>query len=386
MQRKRGREDDEPTDGYAWEGDIERPWESIEEDERGHLKTNKALYQRRLHDDSNAHRLVRRGVIRYLFVILDLSTGSLQKDVAPSRHTLMLEVVYDFLHSFFDQNPLSQVGLVVMRDSVAEMAVPFTSDCGALQGAVEELYLNQGSGSPSIENALCRVAPTFGDVPGYASREVLLLFNALHTCDPNSVIAAISNCISHRIQCSAVGIRAEMFVLKRLARETHGTYTVALNEQHYRDLVLAHLTPPPSPPLTGTEESAEMILMGFPSRKRGAATFCFCHRKERRMTSEGFFCPRCQAKYCNLPTVCAICSLTLVSSPHLARSYHHLFPLESFEQVVSVDFCDFCFGCQKPIDASADVALKCPKCQKVFCMDCDHFIHKSLHNCPGCLD
>lgn len=31
--RKRGREDDGAEEGYAWEGDIERPWEEIEEDE-----------------------------------------------------------------------------------------------------------------------------------------------------------------------------------------------------------------------------------------------------------------------------------------------------------------------------------------------------------------
>lgn len=28
-----------------------------------------------------------------------------------------------------------------------------------------------------------------------------------------------------------------------------------------------------------------------------------------------------------------MCSLTLVSSPHLARSYHHLFPVRGFDEV-----------------------------------------------------
>ena len=52
-----------------------------------------------------------------------------------------------------------------------------------------------------------------------------------------------------------------------------------------------------------------------------------------RLTSSGFLCPQCSAKYCELPVECRACGLTLVSAPHLARSYHHLFPLPSFEEV-----------------------------------------------------
>lgn len=34
-----------------------------------------------------------------------------------------------------------------------------------------------------------------------------------------------------------------------------------------------------------------------------------------------------------LPGACHICGLTLVSSPHLARSYHHLFPVCGSDEV-----------------------------------------------------
>ncbi len=35
----------------------------------------------------------------------------------------------------------------------------------------------------------------------------------------------------------------------------------------------------------------------------------------------------------DIPSTCHICRLTLVSSPHLARSYHHLFPVKPFEEM-----------------------------------------------------
>ena len=34
-----------------------------------------------------------------------------------------------------------------------------------------------------------------------------------------------------------------------------------------------------------------------------------------------------------MPVVCCLLGLTLVSAPHLARSYQHLFPLPAFEEV-----------------------------------------------------
>ncbi len=52
-----------------------------------------------------------------------------------------------------------------------------------------------------------------------------------------------------------------------------------------------------------------------------------------KLSASGFLCPQCQAKYCELPVECRACGLTLVSAPHLARSYHHLFPLPPFEEV-----------------------------------------------------
>lgn len=36
-----------------------------------------------------------------------------------------------------------------------------------------------------------------------------------------------------------------------------------------------------------------------------------------------------------LPCECHVCGLTLVSSPHLARSYHHLFPVKGFGEVAT---------------------------------------------------
>lgn len=44
---------------------------------------------------------------------------------------------------------------------------------------------------------------------------------------------------------------------------------------------------------------------------------------------------------------CRACGLTLVSAPHLARSYHYLFPVDPFKEIAFESNHSFCFGCQK---------------------------------------
>jgi len=45
-----------------------------------------------------------------------------------------------------------------------------------------------------------------------------------------------------------------------------------------------------------------------------------------------------------------------------------------------------CFGCRLGFtDEMESQRFQCQKCSKVFCLDCDLFIHDHLHNCPGCL-
>lgn len=111
---------------------------------------------------------------------------------------------------------------------------------------------------------------------------------------------------------------------------------MAMNEGHFKDL-LFELVPPPAQRAVartggGANPAADLMMMGFPTRLPDSSppSLCACHSD---MKSEGFLCPRCMAKVCDVPTDCDICGLMIVSSPHLARSYHHLFPVRSYQAV-----------------------------------------------------
>jgi transcription initiation factor TFIIH subunit 2 len=116
-----------------------------------------------------------------------------------------------------------------------------------------------------------------------------------------------------------------------------GTFGVAMNEGHFKDL-LFELIPPPAaqqnagPAGGAAKMSADLMMMGFPQRlpDTAPAALCVCHAE---MRAAGFLCPRCGARLCDAPTDCDVCGLMIVSSPHLARSYHHLFPVKPYSAV-----------------------------------------------------
>lgn len=75
------------------------------------------------------------------------------------------------------------------------------------------------------------------------------------------------------------------------------------------------------------------------------------------MGHNGYNCPQCGSRYCELPVECKQCGLTLVSAPHLARSYHHLFPIKPFIERAQVPGTPHCFACAKPF-SEADINVR----------------------------
>ena len=55
-----------------------------------------------------------------LQIIVDLSRAASIGDMRPNRLAVMAGVLQGFIRKFFDENPLSHLGLVIMRNGVAE--------------------------------------------------------------------------------------------------------------------------------------------------------------------------------------------------------------------------------------------------------------------------
>uniref|UniRef100_H0V698 General transcription factor IIH subunit 2 n=1 Tax=Cavia porcellus TaxID=10141 RepID=H0V698_CAVPO len=364
--------DEKPERTKLWEG----------EDESGSLNATieDILFKAKRKRVFEHHGQVRLGMMRHLYVAIDGSRTMEDQDLKPNRLTclskhnctclvvfcpcviflfvLFKQLLEYFVEEYFDQNPISQSKRAEKLTELSGM-----KHITSLKKAIDMTC----HGEPSLYNSLSMAMQTLKHVPGHTNREVLIIFSSLTTCDPSTIYDLIKTLKAAKIRVSIIGLSAEVRVCTALARETGGMFHVILDESHYKELLTHHVSPPP----VSSSSECSLIRMGI-SSKPG-------------LTLGGYFCPQCSAKYGELPVECKICGLTLVSAPHLVWSYHHLFPLDAFQEIPLEEYKGerFCYGCQGQLKDQH--VYVCTVCQNVFCVDCDVFVHDSLHFCPGCI-
>lgn len=384
--------------GYTWEDEYHRSWDIVQEDAGGSLAgvvagiVEESKKQRVIKDT----KPVQRGIIRNVIFVLDLSSAMMEKDLRPNRYALMINYAIEFVSEFFDQNPISQMGIIGMKDGLSMLISDLDGNPNEHISALQDLRKQEPRGDPSLQNALEMSRGMLYHVPSHMTKEVLIVFGALLSSDPGDIKKTVKALIDDKIRVKVIGLAAQVAVCKDLCMQTNygdtSNYGVVLNEPHFRELLMESTMPLALHQLS-TEKKSALVEMGFPSRiSEVEPTLCACHSK---LTQGEYLCPRCKAKICALPTICPCCGLTLILSTHLARSYHHLFPLKAFKQVTNQEEInrgpETCFSCQLPFPKSEDASqtqgssrYSCRNCHNHFCIDCDVFCHDTLHNCPGC--
>ncbi|KAB5528282.1 hypothetical protein PHYPO_G00138480 [Pangasianodon hypophthalmus] len=386
--------DEEPERAKRWEGGYERTWEVLKEDESGSLKATveDILFEAKRKRVFESHGQVRLGMMRHLYVVIDSSRTMEDQDLKPNRLASTLKLMEYFVEEYFDQNPISQIGIITTKNKRAEKLTDLAGNPKKHITALKKAVDSGCVGEPSLYNALSIAMQTLKHMPGHTSREILVIFSSLTTCDPANIYDLIKTLKSLKIRVSVIGLSAEVRVCTVLTRETGGSYNVILDESHFKELLTFHVKPPPA---SSTSECS-LIRMGFPQHVIASASdqdakpsFSMSHLESSDggpgLSLGGYYCPQCRAKYTELPVECKVCGLTLVSAPHLARSFHHLFPLEAFQERPLEEHTGdrFCQACQGELKDKS--VFTCSVCASVFCVECDVFIHDTLHCCPCCI-
>ncbi|PVU86692.1 hypothetical protein BB560_006624 [Smittium megazygosporum] len=260
--------------GYTWEEEYKRSWDTLQEDETGKLQSadsslHKKLLLKRKNKDAPA---IQRGLLRYCFIIFDCSANTSERDLRPSRIELTIQTLEAFVLEFFEQNPLSQLGLIMMRDGLAEKITDLTSNPMDLIRSLRDKKNRDSSGCMSLQNALAIAINTLRQVPEHGSREVFGIIGSLTSNDPDDITSTIADLNSENVRVSIVQMAAEVYLFKKVSLDTGGTFSVCLNEIHFRELVMAFIHPPPT--LTINSDSS-LVQMGFSIRIHDKVpTFC----------------------------------------------------------------------------------------------------------------
>nr|XP_019949247.1 PREDICTED: general transcription factor IIH subunit 2-like isoform X2 [Paralichthys olivaceus] len=307
--------DEEPERAKRWEGGYERTWEVLKEDESGSLKATveEILFQSKRKRVIESHGQVRLGMMRHLYVVIDCSRSMEDQDLKPNRLTSTLKLMEAFVDEYFDQNPISQVGIITTKSKRAEKLTDLTGNpkkhISALKKAVDTVCV----GEPSLYNSLNLAIQSLKHMPGHTSREILIILSSLTTCDPANIYELIKTLKSLKVRVSVIGLSAEVRVCTVLTRETGGLYHVILDESHFKELLMMHI----KPPAASSSSECSLIRMGFPQHTIAALTdqdakpsFSMSHLDSSGgpgLSLGGYFCPQCHGKYTELPVECKVC-------------------------------------------------------------------------------
>ena len=187
---------------HAWENVGGTIWTKIAEDAEGHLlsETGAATLadvirrRRRLrtrHDVAGGRRVIRE-MIRYVYLVLDMSAAMAEKDASlppGTRLNCTVGLVTEFVAEFFDQNPISHFGIVIVKDGEAEMLTQLSGNPKVHMRALARAAAQGSTGGEfSLQNALEVAGRSLGHMPKYGSREIIALCGALSTCDPGDIL------------------------------------------------------------------------------------------------------------------------------------------------------------------------------------------------------
>lgn len=399
--------------GYAWEDEYQRTWDIVKDGgEDGtslEMIVQQMIESRKKKIMKNPTTPFQRGIIRTLVVVVDGSEIMLEKDLRPTRFAATLNYLQEFVVEFFDQNPISQLGIVMMRNGVAQVVSEVSGLPQQHIDKIRSLKSRQHNrfepkGDPSLQNALelsrSLLNSNFGR-PGAAtsknSKEILIIFGALFTSDPGDIHKTIANLVKEEIKVKVIGLLAQVAICQELVLKTNYLangatrpdanssryYGVIMNESHFKELLMDCVEP-----LAISKTSAEaqheklegipLIKMGFPSKYLSSLAssnqtihvnlphICACHptlgsndskdtvviqgsapSQTSLATDVGYICPQCRSRVCSLPIVCPVCGLMLILSTHLARSYHHLAPIVDYLMVPPSLLYEslHCYGC-----------------------------------------
>ncbi len=114
--------DEDEIKEYRWETGYEKTWEEIREDERGLIASSihdiiQRAKRKRQESKKKTNRL---GMMRHIYILLDCSEAMGIPDLKPSRFVNALKMLQLFVEEFFDQNPISNLGLILLKNKRAE--------------------------------------------------------------------------------------------------------------------------------------------------------------------------------------------------------------------------------------------------------------------------
>ena len=157
----------------------------------------------------------------------------------------MKALVSNFIDEYFDQNPLSLMAIISTSKGRAKLLSQFTNSPAEHKDLIQRN--DEIGGDPTLQNSLefCMTNSALAPDIGYSFKEVLVISSSLVSCDPDDISKTIDDLKAQQFNVSVISLSAQVYILEKLAKETNGTFNVAIDRSHFEILLQRILIPKP---------------------------------------------------------------------------------------------------------------------------------------------
>ncbi|CBH13726.1 DNA repair and transcription factor protein,putative [Trypanosoma brucei gambiense DAL972] len=330
-------------------------------------------------------------------------------DYLPTRLIALRPQLNKFVHTYLDANPLASLGVVVMRDGVAQRLIPCTTNATDIVQTLELKYFRfGGSGAMSLENGLRMALSELVDLRRIAKRlrennsgstgsdvqedvtsrlRIVLASSSVTIVDPLDVFAVQKIVAQLRVRVDVISFCGAVHVLQEAAVLTGGSLHTPMNYEHLTE-ILRHLASPEGGSARHVGVQPALIQIGFPMYVGDEA------EGKRYLT-----CPQCGLIQTSIPSTCPLCKLLLFSVPLIhvtfitrnelcapSQKVEHATKKKTTAAAGGAADTARCSLCQRKLageDGGGYWCCGCCLCER--CEACETYIRENLGLCPTCV-
>ena len=354
-----------------------RSWDNVSIDKDGKIYQINNVFSYENEKTKLELRNKKRGLIRSIIIVIDLSERGLeQHDFTISRLKMISNEIEQFIETFFDRNPISQIGIVGIYQGKGFVLSQLCGDVVKHIEIIRNINKITQFGEPSLQNGLNTAMSLLSTVAKYSTKEIILIYGSLNTIDSN-LDKTILSLKKNKIMVSIVGLAASVRILDFIAKQTNGSYFVPLNDDHFHELIMNFIEPPL---LEENFELQDFVPFCYP-KHNDSFTFDINEikiNKDATPKQGGYKCSVCGFIVFSIPVYCPSCGTLILTPPDISKTQLFLNTMEPFVEIKENIICDAC-------NFPSSLSYKCPNCSSKYCKECKKFIFETLHFCPNCI-
>ncbi|KAM3146851.1 hypothetical protein pb186bvf_001005 [Paramecium bursaria] len=280
-------------------------------------------------------------IMRNIYIIIDATKSSKINDFKPSRLSVIIKNLPQFITKFLLHNPLSQIGVGTAEQYACKHLLDFKSSSIDMDKYLNTIKATSESGF-SIAACLQSALYAFSQTQAHTQSSVLLITSSPYSDDKMNLESILNQCERAQIRVDIISFCGVIRILQSITRRTNGEYLSPINEEEFQQLLHKFVIPSH----INNEQIYQLVKVGFPSSHvLSQPTLCTCHFK---LVYHFFKCPRCLSKICSPPMICPTCEIWVTQPFQILRPTNELQLYRKMQEDQSL-----CFGCSSITDFSA---------------------------------